>query len=134
MKLRMILISLSVWATGASAQATIDGSEMGLDPETIKNLISVVTKDLLDPTAAQFRGLQHPSGQYTLHPERTICGFVNGKNAFGGYVGFRPFTYDKIRKEATVYEKKDDPSFDKLAFMPIKRTGCAAALSVDGAH
>jgi hypothetical protein len=46
-------------------------------------MMSVVTKDFLDPGSAQFRDLQHSSIQSSRYPERTICGFVNGKNAFG---------------------------------------------------
>ena len=42
---------------------------------------------LKDPTSAQFRNvrvLPHVSG-------KIVCGEINGKNSYGGYVGFRPF-------------------------------------------
>jgi len=44
-------------------------------------------KLLKDPSTAQFRNL-------TFHEKsRAICGEINGKNSYGGYVGFRPFAY-----------------------------------------
>lgn len=46
---------------------------------------SAVTEQLKDPDSAQFSGLRESSDG------KHICGYVNAKNSFGGYVGERPF-------------------------------------------
>lgn len=33
-----------------------------------------------------------------------LCGFVNGKNGFGGYAGFTPFLYDAAKHSPSVIE------------------------------
>lgn len=53
----------------------------------IENAKRVVADSLRDPSSAQFRNVRVvPFGQGSV-----ICGEVNGKNAYGGYVGFVPF-------------------------------------------
>jgi len=54
---------------------------------------------LRDPKSAQFRSLRIST---VITPEgsliKSVCGEINGKNSFGGYVGFRPFVYVVERK------------------------------------
>ncbi len=48
----------------------------------------MVVSELKDPSSAQFRGL------FAITRGRgddTVCGEINAKNSFGGYVGFRRF-------------------------------------------
>lgn len=48
---------------------------------------------LLDGSTAQYRWPDYnPKGTVYV----TYCGFVNAKNAYGGYVGFRPFKIEII--------------------------------------
>ena len=49
---------------------------------------SKVLTQLKDPNSAQFRNLK------ILDNDRGMCGEVNAKNAFGGYVGFSAFAVD----------------------------------------
>ena len=51
-----------------------------------KKAKELVAAQLFDPSSAQFRNLYVS----TRNPG-VICGEVNGKNRFGGYVGFRRF-------------------------------------------
>jgi len=54
----------------------------------IENAKRVVADSLRDPSSAQFRNVRVvPFGQGSV-----ICGEVNGKNAYGGYVAFFPLT------------------------------------------
>lgn len=46
-----------------------------------------VRKALKDPGSAQFRN-------EVVYTEGIVCGEVNGKNGFGTYTGFKPFTYN----------------------------------------
>jgi len=54
----------------------------------ISKLKSWVARDLKDPESARFEPLfvAATDGQ-KLH----ICGYVNGKNSYGGYTGIKPF-------------------------------------------
>lgn len=46
---------------------------------------TALRENLRDPASAQFRWLPRVDG------EILYCGFVNAKNAFGGYTGFVPY-------------------------------------------
>lgn len=55
-----------------------------------------VAAQLRDPSSAQFRAIEvveQPDGR------SVVCGEVNGKNAYGGYVGFTRFVWDGARLE-----------------------------------
>lgn len=62
-----------------------------------------VAAEMRDPDAAQFRSIWSSSNG--------VCGEVNGKNAFGAYVGFRPFIYNRSTKSVSVL---DLTSFSQL--------------------
>lgn len=56
-----------------------------------------VTGKLRDPSSAQFRNAR-------IVDDQVICGEVNAKNAFGGYVGFEPYAVTRgERGDQTVY-------------------------------
>ena len=64
-----------------------------------------VAAQLRDPESAQFRN---------LHGEKTAtCGEVNGKNAFGAYVGFRRFVHSD---GSTIFESEEPvrPSIEEM--------------------
>ncbi|HQS97325.1 MAG: hypothetical protein B7X90_11180 [Novosphingobium sp. 17-62-19] len=46
---------------------------------------NAVASKLRDPSSAEFRNIMQGSS--------ATCGEVNGKNALGAYVGFKPFVY-----------------------------------------
>ncbi len=48
----------------------------------------VVAKRLKDPDSADFRNMKYYHNSKAKH---VICGEVNAKNSFGGYIGFQPF-------------------------------------------
>ena len=48
----------------------------------------IVRHSLKDPTSAQFRNVR--SGKL----QNSVCGEVNAKNSYGGYVGFRKFAVE----------------------------------------
>lgn len=59
----------------------------------------VMAYNLFDPSSAQFRNIRAADVVLTNgRTVRRVCGEINGKNQFGGYVGFTPFSgfmYDK---------------------------------------
>ncbi|MCU4582839.1 hypothetical protein KTJ32_17730 [Acinetobacter gyllenbergii] len=56
----------------------------------IQNAKQSIRESIKDPRSAQF---QHIRVVKNLRGETAVCGEVNAKNAFGGYVGFTPFMY-----------------------------------------
>lgn len=58
-------------------QSTADAALMDRGIKTIRSMMK-------DPDAAQFNDVK--AGK-----EGSVCGMVNGKNSFGGYVGYKPF-------------------------------------------
>ena len=63
--------------------------------------ISVVREKMLDPDAAQFRGVEKRG-------EWTVCGEVNGKNRFGAYVGFKKFHASKLGQDWSILYDSDE--------------------------
>lgn len=53
----------------------------------VKKATASVANSLKDPSSAQFRNVRIAS----YKGGSVVCGEVNGKNSYGGYVGFRPF-------------------------------------------
>lgn len=58
-----------------------------LEQETINKVQTSVKNLLKDPNSAQFKDTFIHTGKNGT----TVCGYVNAKNALGGYVGFRGF-------------------------------------------
>ena len=88
---RMLLISLFFLA--ACAAPVTERTRLQLDRAQLKSVQDTVSYGLKDPGAAQFRNIRwfenkHEDGSTS----NLVCGEVNGKNSFGAYVGFRPFS------------------------------------------
>lgn len=58
------------------------------DDDIIAAAKAMVERKLRDPSSAQYRDLHVVP---THQGDQVVCGEVNGKNAYGGYVGFAPF-------------------------------------------
>lgn len=54
--------------------------------ELTEEQVEVLTRGLRDPLSAQFRNVRKSEKH-----DFVICGEMNAKNAYGGYVGFRKF-------------------------------------------
>lgn len=80
----------AVLLTGCEAAPVerIAGQPRALPASDLRLAQDAITYNFRDPGAAQFRGL---SGYVLSTGDRVVCGEVNGKNAFGAYVGFQPF-------------------------------------------
>lgn len=71
-------------------------------PKLNEKLLRMEMKQLKDPESAQFRDVKFKStgesGSWNM------CGYVNAKNAFGGYVGFTRFS-------GMLFVKKGQPHY-----------------------
>ncbi len=81
----------------------------GCDPnqqqakKDIEAATDAASAQLIDPNSAQFRDVVVRRTEYQgtgLGHFYAVCGEINGKNSFGGYVGFRKFAV-KVRDEDT---------------------------------
>jgi len=52
-----------------------------------EDLKRIVIDSLKDPNSAEFKDLRHLEG-------KALCGQINAKNSYGGYVGFKAFVAD----------------------------------------
>jgi hypothetical protein len=90
-----IAVLLGATLTLPACMSEVDATDIKTIPLTDRqtsSIQSVVKNKMRDPQSAQFRNLQHleivtTKGQTLRH----VCGEVNAKNGFGGYVGFTPF-------------------------------------------
>jgi hypothetical protein len=88
-----IAVLLSAVAIGCSNESASENPEIALK--------RVVAQNLKDPDSAQFRSLY----LHKTKKRHILCGEVNGKNAFGGYGGFKPFVVVGGPPGATAVER-----------------------------
>jgi hypothetical protein len=62
-----------------------------LTQEQMEAAKKVVADTLKDPESARFSDLYAIAGENAKPGEYAVCGRVNAKNSYGGYVGYRPF-------------------------------------------
>ena len=78
--MRFVLALFFILGAAAAHARELTDEEKGVIAE-------VVRRDFKDPDSAQFRWLpfqDKPGGLY--------CGMVNGRNSYGAYVGFSPYS------------------------------------------
>lgn len=76
--------------SGAPCRRRAVAATYVLTPGELGKLKSAVTAEFKDPDSALFRLPARFSGT-------TICGLVNGKNSYGGYVGYKLFMAYALR-------------------------------------
>lgn len=65
---------------------------VSLSGAQVAQIKSAATAGFYDPGSAQFRDIQAVDVTLTDgRTERRVCGYVNGKNLYGGYTGFEFF-------------------------------------------
>ena len=73
----------------AGLLAACAGNEQSASFEKAK---AGIASQLKDPSSAQFRGMK---ARRTDKGAVVVCGEVNAKNGFGGYIGFTPFIWQE---------------------------------------
>lgn len=82
----------------------------GCESGDIKAAKEIVASELRDPESAQFRNISKTKkNEFGVV---TVCGEVNGKNAYGGYVGYQRFVNSPPSNR--VYMEKAWITFDDL--------------------
>jgi hypothetical protein len=82
MKKILLVTMLAVSLAACNKQ---EKKETSFEESIFRQAQETVSRDLKDPSSAQFRNLRYV--------EPYVCGEVNAKNSFGGYVGFKKFSW-----------------------------------------
>lgn len=89
-----IFSALTICATLAACAAPVTSTQrLELTAAQVATIENTVRYRMKDPESAQFRNIR--SSRVTRDDgtvNQEICGQVNGRNSFGGYVGFQTFT------------------------------------------
>lgn len=80
MKTPVVVLALTLACCGASLAASAGSAR-------VEHAKAVILENLRDPESARFRSIYQRSSTQ-IH---NVCGQVNAKNGFGGYVGYRRF-------------------------------------------
>lgn len=88
----------AVQPVAAVAAAPVD------DATALADAQRVVARKLRDPESARFAEVERRAKNMRGEAADIVCGRVNAKNAFGGYVGQRPFVYFVDRRDAVLAE------------------------------
>ena len=92
--LRMsIVVIAALLVTGVVAFEDIDGSLAKLDPIDRATLIEAIDLHMNDGTSTKIRNVRPVSENVYL------CGWIDSKNSFGAYVGYRRFILHMGSKE-----------------------------------
>jgi hypothetical protein len=84
------LLCMAVALAGCQKQPPVD-PDAG-NKAAMQKVLARMQQDLKDPESARFRSTTlHANDQNSALPWMAVCGEVNAKNSFGGYVGFRRF-------------------------------------------
>ncbi|UVK45331.1 hypothetical protein BPNPMPFG_000858 [Mesorhizobium sp. AR07] len=73
------------------AQEVVDTTAVAIGPELMLGIRDAFAERLTDPTSLQLRRLR--MAKLSGSDYDVVCGEFNGKNGFGGYVGFQHFVY-----------------------------------------
>jgi hypothetical protein len=106
----------------SKAEAELEArKEAQIRAQTIKTLQDKVVETMKDPASVQFRSVHLGS------TDDTLCGEVNAKNSYGGYVGFRPFIV--INDQVIITAPTESATFEQNLMnmryiSELKNSGC----------
>lgn len=91
MRVLGVSVILGALCMPVQAQVVVDDSTASVGDVMLKELAAAISDNLADPGSGQLRGLRmfKPVGA----DYEAVCGEINAKNSYGGYVGFAPFQY-----------------------------------------
>ena len=83
--LKLFILTFFVTSCDQSTEKPPD-----VDATLIASAEQEISRDLMDPDSARFRNLRVVNDSKS---GKAVCGELNAKNSFGGYVGFAPFLW-----------------------------------------
>lgn len=103
MRKPLIALLFCVFTLSSHAQTFVDDSDKALAPGEAQSIKDMLLGTLTDPISAQIARLRPGMSPHTY------CGYVNAKNPYGGYGGFKQFAVDFPRKKIGVFPDVDAP-------------------------
>ena len=99
------------------------------DNQVISMAKTLIADQMRDPEATKFK--EAMSVYSTSGGDYIVCGTVNGKNAMGGYVGYKPF-YARIRngQMASFMLPSENDKYDIVLNQVVKSCSQAASGSM----
>ncbi len=97
MKRLSVFVLFLALCSSADAQQVMDQSDRGFDQAELKSIADALVDQTTDPYSAQIIRLHNSTGS-----DKIICGYVNLRNQYGGYIGFAPFFYSTESKQIDV--------------------------------
>lgn len=119
----------------SAAPEYLDGSEAAFDPSVVTGItMAMVKENYRDPNSAQYHGLVSGGaldidGGIIGKPTH-VCGFINLKNGYGAYAGFKPFMFDLRNANFTVLESKPGEFMYDMYRSSFEPMGCARFLDL----
>lgn len=109
----LVVVMLVFAATGAlAAPEKKSGAQDQQLQKRIEGAKARVLETLKDPDSAKFKEV------YVASDGETLCGSVNSKNSYGGYVGFQSFM---IEPDGRLFFDDSGPSFPGMIQMACKK-------------
>jgi hypothetical protein len=99
-RLTVFVFAVAALVAGAATQASPKRPSGNASVAFAKAKQSILAA-LKDQGSAQFRNLRNGSDT----DRRRVCGEVNAKNAYGGYVGFQKFVYFADTNESFILDE-----------------------------
>lgn len=87
--MRWLFLTCALAASPIHAQQVMDGSDKAIDETTMHLIKASLASAVADPYGAQIASLKVAKTRPEL-----VCGFLNLKNGYGAYTGFRAFAYN----------------------------------------
>lgn len=97
-------------------------------PAAIAAIKATAAKTFKDPPAAKWERMQQATRPDAKgEPTEVVCGYVNAKNSFGGYIGPKPFAFLVKTGDLFVLDEGDGPAM-KLAGVHVIERFCTGLI------
>ncbi len=109
MKLTPVIAGVSLILPAVAAQTATAPKKQVKEAPIVVEARDAVKRSLKDPFSAVFQNVQARSTvNLRGEPMEVVCGEVNAKNAYGGYIGFARWIFDSKTRSAYVMGGPDD--------------------------
>jgi hypothetical protein len=118
-----MMLLFAAMALPADAQSIMDGSGDRLDDGVADRVVAIISRDFFEPESARFYSLGYLK-KADGYDKNIVCGYLNGKNRMGGYVGIEPFFFDIAKSQTTTLPNELKPQATETFFEFVEAMGC----------
>lgn len=121
---KLVFCAILLLSTTAANSKVLDDSGAKIGGELVNAITKAAQKIVRDPESILLSDL------VMAKHDSVVCGHINAKNGFGGYVGSKPFVYHVYQEDITIYQGHDEPNMDRLIQLTFNYSGCTKALNL----